>query len=105
MVKGLTFRPDELAILAAACRTADQIDLLERTLAKQPAMIAGSQGQKVLHPAIPEVRQQRQLLATLITRLDIPEAPGIGGEWDGLSASSRARKAAAARWSGKQATG
>lgn len=95
---GLELRPDELAILAAAARTADQIAALEQTVAASPPMIPGSKDQDVLHPAIPELRLQRQLLSTLLAKIDVPEHEGVGGEWDGLTASSRARKAAAVRW-------
>lgn len=95
---GLRLRADELEILAAACRTADQIADLEAAIDK--TLVAGSRGQLVVHPAIPELRQQRQLLASLLGRLDLPEdRSGIGSEWDGLTSSQRARKAARARWS------
>jgi hypothetical protein len=52
---------------------------------------------------IQEARQQRALLASLLSRLDLPEAAD-GGEnpWDGLSASQRARKAARARYDRKK---
>jgi hypothetical protein len=96
---GLTFRPDELAVLESACRTADQVAGLEATLAGAPTMIAGSTGQLVLHPAIAELRLQRQLLASLLGRLDVPEVDAIGSEWENLTNSQRARKAARARWS------
>lgn len=95
---GLQLRSDERAILATAARTADQIAALEATVAVSEPMIPGSKGQEVLHPAIPELRLQRQLLATLLARIDVPESEGIGGAWDGLSAAQRARQAARARW-------
>jgi pyruvate/2-oxoglutarate dehydrogenase complex dihydrolipoamide acyltransferase (E2) component len=99
--EGLILRPDEAAVLATACRTADQITTLEATLARSPAMmIPGSKGQEILHPAIAELRLQRQLLAQLLGRLDVPEHLGDeDGEWDNLTASQRARKAARERWS------
>lgn len=103
---GLTLRADELATLEAACRTADTAADLQTVLDSAPgAMIEGSRGQLVLHPAIPELRQQRALLAQLLARLDLPEATGaadqqLPGEWDGLTASARATKAARARWKG-----
>ncbi len=97
---GLTLRPDELAVLESAARTADQVAALERVVAGSPLMIPGSKGQEVLHPAIAELRLQRQLLAALLGRLDVPEAvDGIGSEWDSMTSSQRARKAARARWS------
>lgn len=96
---GLEFRPDEYAVLAQACATADAIATLEHELSSGSVMIAGSRGQDVLHPAVAELRQQRALLASLLSRLDIPETDAAGDAWDGLSASQRARRAAHARWS------
>jgi hypothetical protein len=101
VTEGLRMRPDELATLDAACRTADQIAALEAVVAASPPMIPGSKAQEVLHPAIPELRLQRQLLSQLLGRLDVPEAgdgDGFAGEWDNLTSSQRARKAALARW-------
>src|SRR5919201_6739739 len=99
VTEGLTFRPDELATLESACRTADLVAELDAVIAKAPTMIVGSMGQRVVHPAIQEARLQRQLLASLLSRLDLPEADGLGGsEWDGLTAKQRARRAARARW-------
>lgn len=99
---GLTLRADEYSLLEAACRCADQVEALDAVLASSGSMIAGSKGQQVLHPAIPELRQQRQVMASLLGRLDIPEGgDGLGTEWDGLSASQRARRAARARWDRK----
>lgn len=95
---GLVLRADELATLEAACRTADAIAALEFVIAAEPTMIAGSMKQAVVHPAITEVRLQRELLARLLSRLDLPEEGEDGNVWDGLSSSQRARKAARARW-------
>jgi hypothetical protein len=94
---GLTLRSDELAILAAAARTADQIAGLEKAATGSKPLIRGSRGQDVLNPLVPELRQQRALLAQLLSRLDIPEDRD-GGEWDNLTASQRARKAAGHRY-------
>lgn len=101
---GLTLRPDELAVLESACRTADLIADLQATIDASESMVTGSRGQSVLHPAIPEIRQQRQLLASLLAKLDIPEGDGLGAEgseWEGLSNSQRARKAAGIRHRGR----
>lgn len=94
----LELRVDELTLLTEACRVADQLARLDETIAAEPTMISGSHKQPVVHPAISEARQQRALLASLLKRLEIPEEPTEGGEWDGLSASQRARKAAGKRW-------
>ena len=98
MTEGIEYRPDEAAVLETACRVADQVAELEAVLADQPLLSTGSQGQTIVHPVVPELRQQRALLASLLSRLDVPDASGVPGEWDNLSASERARKAAGARW-------
>ena len=99
VTEGLTFRPDELEVLAQAARTADQLAALDALVAASPTVVKGSKGQSVLHPAIAEARLQRHLLATLLARLDVPE--GEETEWDGLSTSERGRKAARARWAAR----
>jgi hypothetical protein len=98
---GLVLRPDELAVLEAACRTRDQIAVLEDVLKASEPVVLGSTKQSVLHPAIAEARLQRQLLAQLLGRLDVPEeGDGSASEWEGLTNSQRSRKAALARWHG-----
>lgn len=105
----LELRPDELAILAEACSTKDTIAALVEATASAPAMVDGSKGQQVVHPGLQELRQQRQLLATLLKQLSLPYPADEDGEpengtgnpnWDGLTAEQRARKAAGKRWRG-----
>ena len=97
---GLALRPDETALLEAAARTADELAALEAELRDAPAQVKGSMGQPRPNPLYAEVRSHREALRRLLGSLDVPEAEGLGSEWDGLSASTRARKAARARWSG-----
>lgn len=90
--------PDALtwgALLQAAelISTADRLDEVARAA---DYMATGSQGQKVLHPAVAESRQARAAAAATITRLRPKQqggatrfAPGAGGS---------ASRAAAARW-------
>lgn len=93
---GIELRPDELAVLEQAARTADTIAALERALDGAPVVVPGSKGQDAVHPAIIELRHQRTALSTLLRRLDLPDAED---GWEGLTSSQRARKAARARWS------
>ncbi|MEI6448527.1 MAG: hypothetical protein WCP98_01085 [Actinomycetes bacterium] len=41
---------------------------------------------------------QAAIAADALAELDVPAAEGDGSKWDGLTASSHARKAARARW-------
>ena len=89
----------ECALLLEACRTLDDIEALQQAVAGAPLSSTGSRGQDVVHPLRAELRSQRLLLAKLIGQLDVPmPREGGGSKWDGLSASSRARKAARVRW-------
>lgn len=95
---GLRLRADELVLLEAACRTADDLAELEAALREAQPVVTGSMGQERAHPLYAEVRASREALRRLLGSLNVPEAEGLGSEWDGLTASSRARKAARARW-------
>jgi hypothetical protein len=88
----------EGALLLEGCRCLDDIEALQRAVADAPMTTIGSRGQDVVHPLRAELRSERLLLAKLLSQLDVP-LPDVGpGKWDGLSASSRARKASRARW-------
>lgn len=89
------WRTDEEAVLVEACRVADQIADLEVEMVGVSPVGANGAGTPVVHPAIVEIRLQRQLLASLLSRLRFEDD---AGSWDGLSASQRARKAARARY-------
>lgn len=90
-------RPDELAVLADTCRTADIIAEMEKAWSKdgRPMTSRGSQGQLVTYPLISELRQYRATKAALLRQLKIPDegSTDVGGA---LSAKNRA--AAQARW-------
>ncbi len=67
------FDPDEheAALLREACRTVDQLDLLQAILDGRTLVIDSNQGVRV-HPALVESRQQRLVLAKLVTALRLP---------------------------------
>jgi len=88
----------EQALLLEACRCLDDIEALQQAVVGVPMTTVGSRGQEVVHPLRAELRSQRLLLAKLIGQLDVPMPNEGPGSWDGLSASSRARKAARVRW-------
>lgn len=68
-------RPDELEILAAACRTLDLIHSMELELEGQSRTVRGSQGQPVIHPLISELRFYRQALASHLRALRVQDLP------------------------------
>lgn len=87
-------RPDEVATLEHACRTADWVDKLEEAQLEAPLLTRGSMGQDVISPYISELRQYRALLARLLAQLRLPdEAHGAG-----VDMSAAGRQMANRRW-------
>lgn len=75
-------RPDELAILADAAHEADVIEMLKAEFAARSLITTGSMGQDVAAPHVSEIRQHRTTLATLLTKLRLPDdsaGAGSGG--------------------------
>lgn len=87
-------RVDELAVLEAACKTADMIATLDKEWAAlgKPFMTRGSMGQDVIHPLIGERRTQQAALARFLGILKLPD------EASGEVNTNPARAAAASRW-------
>lgn len=72
----MVLRPFELApheelVLLQACRIADSLDKLQRSMVDQEAMIESPQGAKV-HPALVESRQRSLALAKIMASLRVP---------------------------------
>jgi hypothetical protein len=80
-------------ILGEAARTADLIERLAKQLAAEQLVVDGSRGQAVVNPLAAELRQQRELLGRLISRLALPDADEIDN-----AAAAFGRRGAAARW-------
>lgn len=91
------FTEAEFALLEEACRTLDNLDLLAAALTSDGAMVKGSQGQPVVHPALTEARGQRLVLHRLLAALQLPDEDGQAIP---TSATMRASTAARQRWSG-----
>lgn len=87
-------RVDELAVLEAACKTADMIATLDREWAAlgKPFLTSGSMGQDVIHPLIGERRTQQAQLAALLGKLKLPDEAADGGK------ANQNRSAAQSRW-------
>lgn len=100
-------RPDECRLLEDACREADLVDRLQRTLDGVSLTVEGSMGQTVAHPALQEIRQHRSVLQRMMAQLKLPDAQDGQGRGQGGtrgSQSDKARAVAHARWS-RQTTG
>jgi phage terminase small subunit len=98
IVKGLPeaweFDEREGAILAMACRQADDLARLETAIKKGGVMVPGSAGQPVLNPAVAEARQGRLAVNRLLGQLALPDE----GEEPRTAAGERGRRAAESRW-------
>ncbi len=103
LVDDYEFASHELRLLAQACACLDVTGDLEAQVSRDGTMIDGSKGQRVLHPAIAEARQQRMALGRLLAQLRIPDE---GGRPSVASATElRARRAAQVRWQGERGYG
>ncbi|GAA3617394.1 hypothetical protein ACG5V6_14960 [Streptomyces chitinivorans] len=87
--------PDELALLAEACRTADELEAMRQAAASGPVLVKGSTGQVRTSDLYGELRQHRLLLAKLLTQLALPDEDEDAGR---TPAQQRASKAARVRW-------
>lgn len=94
-------RPDELRVLADACREADIIHRLEEAQLEEPLTTTGSMGQKVISPFISELRQHRTVMASLLKSLKLPDTPA-GAAQKTRHTSEQARAAARARWDARR---
>jgi phage terminase small subunit len=93
--EGFELDEREAAQLDLAARQADDLARLEALIEEEGPASIGSQGQRIVHPAIPEARQARIAISRLLGELDL--APDQA-ESPSTAASRRASKAARARW-------
>ena len=91
----------EIAILGQACRTADEITLLEAELRSSSLVVAGYAGQPRPNPLLKIIQDHRLLLRRLVDSLALPDE----GEESGLRPGQRhAQRAAQGRWRSKVPT-
>jgi hypothetical protein len=102
VAESFVLNPGEFAMLEQACRTADELDRLERAVRALPDLVTtGSTGQLKPHPLLAEVRAHRLLLERLTTALNLPDED----EESGLRPGQRhAQRAAQGRWRSKVPT-
>jgi len=62
----------EDVLLRQAVRVADHLDDLDVALAADGVLIPGRDGDRKVHPALAEARQQRLVLARLLSALRLP---------------------------------
>jgi hypothetical protein len=89
------FTPTELAVLAAACRQADDVALVEKVIADDGPVVPGSTGQPRLSAALAEARQGRLALGKLLAQLAVPD---VADDRPLTARQRNARKAAQTRW-------
>ena len=88
--------PAELEMLSQACRTADELDRLERAVRQLAELtVRGSTGQPKAHPLLEEVRRHRVLLERLTGALCLPNEDEEVGRSPGQKHGQRAINA---RW-------
>jgi hypothetical protein len=86
----------EVEMLGQACRTADELDRLERAMRQLSELtVRGSTGQPKAHPLLEEVRRHRVLLERLTGALCLPDADQEVGLRPG---QKHGRRAVQARW-------
>ena len=86
----------ELHILERACRTQDDLALLEEQVDEIGAVVEGSRGQVVVNPALVEARQLRLVQLRLLSVIEMAD-PHIARQ-SATPAQARARHAAEVRW-------
>lgn len=70
----------ELALLRAACRTADRLEVLGQAMADAPMTVTNSRGDEVASPIYVEHRQQTQSLAKTLASLRLPTGLTADGQ-------------------------
>ena len=87
--------PAETEVLVEVCRLLDQCEHLQELLDRDGLEVAGSTGQARVHPAVAELRANRQALGRLLAQLDLPDEDGATLA---SPTTARARSAARGRW-------
>lgn len=76
----LELEEHELALLRAACVTADLMQTLAEELVDAPTKTTNARGDEVANPVFVEYRQQSQSLSRLLASLRLPSGLTEGGD-------------------------
>lgn len=76
----LDLEEHELALLRAACVTADLMQTLAEELVDAPTKTTNARGDEVANPVFVEFRNQSQSLSRLLASLRLPSGLSEGGE-------------------------
>ena len=87
---------EDLELLSALCRTADELGRLEVELRSAPTLVPGSKGQERPNMLFAEVRAHRATMVKLLTTLGYEGTVASSG----TAKSDAARKLALIRWNG-----
>lgn len=71
ILDGYELDEHEMAVLVEVVRTVDQLDALDVMVRREGVVVDTPQGPRA-HPALVEARQQRIVLARLLTKLRLP---------------------------------
>lgn len=98
LADALEFGVHEREVLSRACRSADREAALRAALDRDGVLSVGSMGQRVLHPAMVELRLLESQTAGLLQRVSVEDTGGVVR----TPTAERAQKAAHARWDRKR---
>jgi hypothetical protein len=98
MTETYQLRIDGLRLLEMACRTADELALIDKALATAAPMVEGPRGRLVPNPLLEEARRHRATYMRALGQLGVEAADG-----DSRSRSTHGRRLAAERWRGRGA--
>lgn len=101
MTAVFVFQPHEAFVLESACRQADDVAMLEASIAETGATVIGSTGQERMNAMVTEARQGRLAMSKLLGDLALPAIPDDADGSTGAPqtiAQRRAARAANTRW-------
>jgi hypothetical protein len=94
IVKAYDLRADELLLLTRICNATDRIAELDAIADASPAIITGSHGGQVVHPARVELRQAEAVLTRMIRALALPDTDSaFGRQLPGVQSARRSHRA------------